>query len=72
MKILKCLAIMFLLILFPAYLYPQALGSLRLSLIEGDVQIRMEDTEDWVPASINMPLVDGDRIWVPEGGRTEL
>jgi ferric-dicitrate binding protein FerR (iron transport regulator) len=24
------------------------------------------------PASINMPLSDGDQIWVPEGGRTEL
>jgi hypothetical protein len=46
MKILKCLAIIFLLILFPAHLYPQALGSLRLSSIEGDVQIRTEDTGD--------------------------
>jgi hypothetical protein len=25
-----------------------------------------------VPASINLPLVDSDRIWVPEGGRAEL
>jgi hypothetical protein len=48
------------------------LGSIRLSLIDGDVQIRTEDTEEWVPASINMPLKDGDRIWVPEGGKTEL
>src|SRR4030067_1989364 len=39
---------------------------------EGEVQVRTDDTGEWVPASINMPLVDGDRIWVPEGGRTEL
>jgi Family of unknown function (DUF6600)/FecR protein len=72
MKILKYLAIIFPLLLFPALSYPQALGSLRVSLIEGDVQIRTEDTGEWVPASINMPLVDGDQVWVPEGGRTEL
>jgi len=72
MKILKYLAIIFPLLLFPALSNPQALGSLRLSLIEGEVQIRTEDTGEWVPASINMPLFDGDRIWVPEGGRTEL
>ena len=45
---------------------------MRISLIDGDVQIKTEDTEEWVPASINMPLTDGDRIWVPEGSRTEL
>ena len=64
------------LILLPAFSYPQprpeTLGFLRVSLIEGDVQINTADTEDWVPASINMPLRDGDRLWVPEGGRTEL
>jgi hypothetical protein len=72
MKILKHIMILFLLLLLPAYSYPSTLGSLHISLIEGDVQIRMEDTGEWVPASINMPLMDGDRIWVPEGGRTEL
>jgi hypothetical protein len=72
MKILGHIMILFLLLLIPAYSYPSTLGSLRISLIEGDVQIRMEDTGEWVPASANMPLVEGDRIWVPEGGRTEL
>ena len=72
MKILIYLPIIFALFLFPAYSYPQASGSLRLSLIQGDVQIRTEETGEWVPASINMPLFDSDRVWVPEGGRTEL
>jgi len=72
MKILKHIMILFLLLLLPAYSYPSTLGSLRISLIEGDVQIRMEDTGEWVPASANIPLVEGDQIWVPEGGRTEL
>jgi hypothetical protein len=72
MKTFKGIMLIFLLILFPALSYPQSLGDLRISLIDGDVQIRTEDTGDWVPASINMPLREGDRIWVPEGSRTEL
>jgi hypothetical protein len=72
MKILEHIMILFLLLLLPTYSYPSTLGSLRISLIEGDVQIRMEDTGEWVPASANMPLAEGDQIWVPEGGRTEF
>ena len=72
MKILKYMLVISILLLLPAYSYPSTLGSIRLSLIDGDVQIRTEDTEDWVPASINIPIKDGDRIWVPEGGKTEL
>lgn len=48
------------------------LGAIRINLLDGDVQVKTEETDDWVPASINMPLQDGDRLWVPEGGRTEL
>jgi hypothetical protein len=72
MKPIKPLIIILSLFLFAATSHAQNLGDLRISLIAGDVQIRTEDTEDWVPASINMPLVDGDRIWVPEGGKMEL
>src|SRR4030042_6823413 len=72
MKTLRWMVLTAVLILLPAFSYPATLGYLRISLIEGDVQVNTEDTGDWVPASINMPLKDGDRIWVPEGGRTEL
>jgi hypothetical protein len=72
MKILKCVILAFMLLSFPAYSSGSTLGSLRISLIEGDIQVRTEDTGEWVPASINMPLTDGDQLWVPEGGRTEL
>ena len=40
--------------------------------LEGDVQVKTEDTAEWLPASINMPLLNGDQIWVPENGRAEL
>ncbi len=71
MKTLKW-AIIIGILLLPAISYPSTLGSLRISLVEGDIQVRTENTGEWVPASINMPLADGDRIWVPEGGRTEV
>jgi hypothetical protein len=72
MKRLKWTILMAMIIFLPALSYPSTLGSLRVSLIEGDVQINTEDTGDWVPASINMPLRDGDRIWVPEGSKAEV
>ncbi len=56
----------------PVYAGAAGLGELRLSLVDGDVQIRTEDTDEWFPAGINMPLRDGDQIWVPEGARTEI
>jgi len=61
------------LILLPAVCASASdLGGMRFSFIRGDVQVRTEDTGDWVPASINMPLREGDRIWVPEDGTAEL
>ncbi len=72
MKTLRWLALTAGLICLPALSYPSVLGHVHISLIEGDVQVHTEDTGDWVPASINMPLKDGDRIWVPVGGRLEL
>ena len=59
-------------LLAPALASASDLGGVRFSLIQGDVQVRTEDTNDWVPASVNMPLREGDRIWVPEDGVAEL
>ncbi|MDP2755061.1 MAG: FecR family protein [Nitrospirota bacterium] len=72
MKIYKLVFIALILFLLPAYAYSSNPGSLRISLIQGDVQVKTEDTSEWVPASINMPLRDSDRLWVPESGRSEL
>jgi hypothetical protein len=72
MKTLRWIVLTAVLICLPTISYPSTLGNLHISFIEGDVQIYTEDTGDWVPASINMPLKDGDRIWVPGGGRFEL
>jgi hypothetical protein len=72
MKTANFFAFLFILFFIPVYSFSSSLEFMHINLIEGDVQIRTEDTEEWVPASINMPLRDGDRIWVPEGGKLEL
>ena len=51
---------------------PSTLGNLRVSLLEGDIQIKTVDLGDWGPASINIPLKDEDELWVPEAGRLEI
>ena len=71
------------LFLLPAYTFSQpsssqstapssTLGNLRLSLLDGDVQIKTVDTGDWAPASINEPLQEGDELWAPEAGKLEV
>ena len=60
------------LLLLPAFALSADLGSARISLLKGDVQINNEDTEEWVAAAINMPLAEGDRVWSPEKSRAEI
>ena len=65
----RAIGLAFILFMVPVLAYPAGLEQLRLSLIDGDVQISSDDHPDWFPASVNMPLKEGDRIWVPDGGR---
>jgi hypothetical protein len=71
-KIMTSMLLLAALFLIPSYSYPSSFGMMRLSLLEGDFQIYTDDTSEWVGAAINMPLREGDRIWVPEGGRAEI
>jgi len=71
-KIVPVMLLLAAIFLVPSHSHPSTLEAVHISLIEGDVQIKTEDTHEWVVAAINMPLMDGDRIWIPEGGRTEL
>jgi ferric-dicitrate binding protein FerR (iron transport regulator) len=65
------MAFISILFLFPVSGYA-ALDIMRVSLLEGEVQIFTEETGEWVPASINMPIQEGDRVWAADGGRVEL
>lgn len=59
-------------ILFPSLGHTSQPGDMYLRFLEGDVQVKTGDTDEWLPASINMPLIDGDQIWVPDNARAEL
>ncbi len=48
------------------------LGTARLSLVKGDVQVYTGEDYEWFPATQNMILKQGDRIWVPDNGRAEI
>ena len=67
----KYLVLMFIL-LSPSTVFSEDLGPMRLSLIQGNVQILTQDNDDWAPAEINMPLTEGDRLWVAEESRLEI
>ena len=60
------------LLLFPPDSGAESLGASRVSLIQGDVQVKIAETGEWAPASINMPLIEGDELWVPEGSRAAI
>jgi len=72
MKIFKTVMLAVVLLLAPAYAFSSNYGYIRVSLIEGDVQIKTPEAGDWGYASINIPLAEGDQVWVPQGGRAEL
>jgi len=59
-------------LMVPATVVASDMGLMRASLVEGDVQVLIKDTTDWTDAAANIPLNDGDRLWVPEGGKAEL
>jgi hypothetical protein len=67
----KYLAVVFIMLL-PSAAFSEDSGPMRLSLIQGNVQIITQDNADWTPASINMPLYEGDRLWIPEDSRLEI
>ena len=59
-------------LLIPGLVRGDDLGFIRLSLIEGDVQVLVKETTDWTDAAVNLPLGEGDRLWVPDSARAEL
>lgn len=72
MKILKTMMIAVVLFMAPAYAFSSNLGYMRVSLIQGDLQIKTPEADEWGYTSVNTPLAEGDQVWVPLGGRAEL
>ncbi|MCE1226736.1 MAG: hypothetical protein LWW87_09665 [Geobacteraceae bacterium] len=44
----------------------------RISHLEGDVLVRFSDSDEWQPASLNLPVGEGDSLWSEANGRFEL
>jgi len=44
----------------------------RLSFVTGSVSFRPGDVDDWVPATVNYPLHDGDHLWTDSDARAEI
>lgn len=44
----------------------------RIVLTEGDVLFRTPDDKEWITASVNTPLDEGDELWTPNDSRTEV
>jgi hypothetical protein len=72
MKTVKTIFLVMAVLLLPVYAQSAPLGSVRISFLEGEVQMRTTETGDWVPAAVNTPLDEGDELWVPDGGRMEF
>lgn len=48
------------------------MGVARISLIHGDVSTQRGDSGDWSAATLNQPLVNGDKVSTGDGGRAEV
>ena len=48
------------------------LGGGRISLIQGQVLTQTKDGEEWTEASVNFPIMGGDRILTERDGRVEF
>ena len=55
-----------LVILLPAWAGAEDLGALRLSQMQGDIQVQSKGSTEWFPAAINLPMQAGDRLWSPK------
>lgn len=67
--ILICLAM---LLTIPELSSAGIIGPARIRLVDGDIMFRTPDAGEWLPASINTPLDEGDAIWCPDGTRAEI
>ncbi|MBI5102488.1 MAG: FecR domain-containing protein [Nitrospirae bacterium] len=72
MKIVKTVILLAALLLAPVCAFSANIGHMRISLIEGELQINTPEAEDWGLASVNTPLAEGDQLWAPQGSRAEL
>lgn len=72
MKKFKIIFIAMILCLLPSFSYSSNIGAFRISFIKGEVKVKTENTTQWISALMNLPLMEGDSIWIPKAGRLEI
>lgn len=73
MKNFKTALIITMLFFLPALSHSaQFAGELYIRHVEGDVLVKAAGAGEWVPASMNTPLRENDRVWVADNGRAEM
>jgi len=60
------------LLALPTWSLAAAIGPARVSYVEGDIFFRSPDADEWLPASVNTPLDEGDAVWSDNGSRVEI
>jgi hypothetical protein len=71
MKRIICICL-FVVLALPTWLMAAAIGPARVSYVDGDILFRSPDADEWLPASVNTPLDEGDAVWCPDGSRVEI
>lgn len=56
----------------PFYAVAGVIEPARITLVDGDIMFRTPDAVEWLPASVNTPLDEGDAIWCPDGAKAEI
>jgi len=64
-----CLLVVF---MVPTLSLAGIIGPASIRFIDGEVMFRTPDDDEWLNASINTPLDEGDAIWCPDGSRVEI
>lgn len=59
-------------IAIPTWSLAAAIGPARVRLVDGETLFMSPDSDEWLPATVNTPLDEGDAIWCPDGSRTEI
>ena len=72
MKIMKFIVIITAIISLQSYAHSSGPGTLRTSLVEGEVLLKTYGSDEWISAGMNMPLLEGDELNVLEPGRIEI
>ncbi len=56
----------------PSAAFAGVVSPARVMLVDDTVMFRTPDAGEWLPASVNTPLDEGDAVWIPDGRKAEI